>query len=176
MPTNETKTPRTDAEYFMAMPFQQVIGQPSLEVVKYDFARQLELETIQLRQELNKLKPDLTRSYFGACPNCEPVMCCNGQECGCMGMPVDFTPTDKCDNFCLLRVYKEVNNLKRQLTSLQADKEMVLLAVDNFLAEGRPHGGRNTQYPNCCECDLCENWDRLNRERQAIDSANTKGE
>jgi hypothetical protein len=44
----------------------------------------------------------------------------------------------------------------------------LILAVDNFLAEGRPHGGRNTQFPDGCECDICQNWDTLNRERQAI--------
>lgn len=33
------------------------------------------------------------------CPGCggtgwKPVMCCNGQKCGCMGMPVDFILCD----------------------------------------------------------------------------------
>lgn len=26
----------------------------------------------------------------------KPVMCCNGYECGCHGLPVDFQECDKC--------------------------------------------------------------------------------
>ncbi len=45
-------------------------------------------------------------SYFHACENCEPVMCCMGRiqdECGCRGMPVDFKSTDKCSYDCELK-------------------------------------------------------------------------
>lgn len=25
------------------------------------------------------------------------LMCCNGRECGCMGLPTDFEPCEKCN-------------------------------------------------------------------------------
>jgi hypothetical protein len=47
--------------------------------------------------------------------------------------------------------------------------ELLKLAVDNFLADGRPHGGRNTQFPDGCECDICQSWDKLNNARNNLD-------
>lgn len=40
------------------------------------------------------------RLFMGACPDCEPVYCCGGRECGCYGEPVDFKKTDKCSPNC----------------------------------------------------------------------------
>jgi hypothetical protein len=56
--------------------------------------------------------PDPVRSHFCACPNCEPVMCCNGMECNCMGLPVDFKPTDKCDGYCLNKTHRELQTAR----------------------------------------------------------------
>lgn len=55
----------------------------------------------------------------------------------------------------------------------RARTERLLLLIDNFLAGGRPHGGRSTQFPDGCECDLCQRWDILNRERNAKDFTST---
>lgn len=63
---------------------------------------------------------------------------------------------------------KNQNSADRLIAKIESENSALLLAVDNFLAEGRPHGGRNTQFPDGCECDICQNWDTLNRERQAI--------
>lgn len=36
--------------------------------------------------------------------------------------------------------------------------------IGNIIAEGRPHGGLgNPQFPDGCECEDCEQWDKLNR-------------
>jgi hypothetical protein len=51
---------------------------------------------------------------------------------------------------------------------MRRGSEDTLLILDNYLAEGRPHGGRNTAYPDGCECDICQNWDSLNKHRQSI--------
>ena len=36
------------------------------------------------------------------CPNCKDdhytfYGCCNGRECGCMGLPVEYSPCEKCN-------------------------------------------------------------------------------
>jgi hypothetical protein len=33
--------------------------------------------------------------------------------------------------------------------------------VESYLANGRPHTGRHAQFPDGCECEACENWDKL---------------
>lgn len=39
-----------------------------------------------------------------------PIMCCNGHECGCMGMPVDYA---ECDDFtCACEVVSEEEIVK----------------------------------------------------------------
>lgn len=44
--------------------------------------------------------------WFGACDHCETVMCCGGlsNQCGCMGMPIDFKMTDACNNHWKMRL------------------------------------------------------------------------
>lgn len=99
---------------------------------------QLQSQLAKLKQEKDELKKQIpcpVRAHFCACPNCEPVMCCNSQECGCQGLPVDFKITDKCDNYCLNKVHQEWNTTKRQLTATRqgiAD----LIAVFQKRAEG----------------------------------------
>lgn len=44
----------------------------------------------------------------------------------------------------------------------------VAQAADIIIDQGRPHTGRNTHYPDGCECEQCENWDMLNRKLQAL--------
>ncbi len=61
----------------------------------------------------------------------------------------------------------EILELRQQLSDEQAKVISLGLAIDNFLANGRPHGGRNTAYPDGCECDLCQQWDSLSRERKS---------
>jgi hypothetical protein len=49
--------------------------------------------------------PKTPEEFFGCCPNCEAIMCCSGlrEECGCMGLPVDFKATDKCGDDCAIK-------------------------------------------------------------------------
>lgn len=53
----------------------------------------------------------------------------------------------------------EVDLLNGQLSTIKAELEEVKLAVNTFLSKGRPHGG----YPDGCECEICEQWDTLNK-------------
>jgi hypothetical protein len=78
----------------------------------------LEFQRDHAKREANELRkqiPCATRGYFRACPNCEPVMCCSGQECGCQGMPVDFKPTEKCENDCVLKLHQLLKDIHEQL-------------------------------------------------------------
>jgi hypothetical protein len=72
-----------------------------------------------VKSELRELK---LREHFMNCPTCEAVMCCPGtiqDQCGCMGQPTEFRPTDKCtlDNCFLLRMQKE-DELKSTMLQL----------------------------------------------------------
>lgn len=61
---------------------------------------------------------DLVREHFRACPNCEPVGCCNGQECGCQGQPVDFRVTDKCGDDCFGKIWLD----KKRMDWIEANR------------------------------------------------------
>ena len=84
--------------------------------------RQLERELAIAHQsgvlEGLRLKRQDPRAYFSACEHCEPIMCCGGQECGCQAMPTDFTPTDKCEGNCVLKCFKERDQLQQSNTKL----------------------------------------------------------
>ena len=67
----------------------------------------------------------------------------------------------------ILERYKQIQ-LDAMKEGVRRGSEDALLILDNYLAEGRPHGGRNTAYPDGCECDICQNWDSLNKRRQDI--------
>lgn len=133
MPNNESKTPEFDKavqDWTGCINAGMTARVLAPNIIEY--ARVLAEENKKLKEELEKLKPDPVRSYFCACPDCEPVMCCNGQECGCQGLPIDFKPTDKCGNYCLNRVYQENHQLKSQLAELQADKESLITTLKPF--------------------------------------------
>lgn len=53
------------------------------------------------------------------------------------------------------------------------------VVCEEIIASGRPHGGKGShQFPDGCECEICENWDTLNRIlklQSALDNL-TKGE
>jgi hypothetical protein len=76
---------------------------------------------ITAARELERVKRDPVREHFCACPNCEPVMCCNGSECGCMGLPIDFKPTDKCDGYCLNKTHHDLHAAQQELMSIRAE-------------------------------------------------------
>lgn len=49
--------------------------------------------------------------------------------------------------------------------------EDVRLFLQNMEAEDRPHGGRNTAYPDGCECAQCETFDQIEYQLKMIASA-----
>jgi len=49
-------------------------------------------------------------------------------------------------------------------------REAFMLRIEEWLAEGRPHGS-NQQNPDGCECEKCELWDKLNKRIKALDTA-----
>lgn len=61
-----------------------------------------------------------------------------------------------------------IQRLTQQLATAIAERDALLLILDNFLLTGRPHTGRSVVYPDGCECELCEHWDKLNKERNKI--------
>lgn len=71
-----------------------------------------------------------------------------------------------------LGVRKDTSERCDQLTSdnqqLRARVVELELLIDNYLADGRPHGGKNTQFPDGCECDICQSWDTLCKQRNQI--------
>ena len=66
-----------------------------------------------------------------------------------------------------MNIYPRMNPAILRATKDALDE--IILLTDNYLAEGRPHGGRNTQFPDGCECNLCQTWDRLNKGRLSLD-------
>lgn len=63
------------------------------------------------------------------------------------------------------------DTLQSQLASAREALESVQLYLHNVEANGRPHGGRNTNYPDGCKCDHCEQFDWIKRESDAIAKA-----
>jgi Myotubularin-like phosphatase domain len=74
-------------------------------------------ERDELKREAHLFATD-PRNHFRACNNCKPVMCCNGQECGCQGMPTDFEVSEKCDDDCYAKVRAERDSLREKAAAL----------------------------------------------------------
>lgn len=99
-------TPRTDDSS------ETVSENPKSWIAWKTKAEQLETEL----QEAQNVDP---REHFGACENCEPIMCCDGKECGCQGLPIDFKSTEHCKEHCTIRCFKERDQLRQQLIELK---------------------------------------------------------
>lgn len=100
------------------------------------------------------------RKYFKACNECKPVMCCSGRECGCQGMPVDFEPTEKCGDDCLINMHKQliqhravIDAAAKELFNLATESEETLKACkENGDDEGRiEHRGQRDAYLNAID-------------------------
>lgn len=64
-----------------------------------DGIKLIEVKTIRTEMPIDYIKD---KSMSDKCPVChnnyyEPIMCCNGASCGCLGKPVGFKPCQACN-------------------------------------------------------------------------------
>lgn len=83
------------------------------------------LSTVE--KENSKLR---TQNHFKSCDNCKPVFCCGGLECGCYGQPIDYEPSDKCEQDCVL---KQIQSLETKLSTLLKASEGLGKALEEIL-------------------------------------------
>lgn len=84
-------------------------------VIEFTAYEKLELECAGLRADLETIRNyekselgkahalirDLrTTLHFRNCESCAPLYCCDGRECGCYGLPIDYEVTDECKDGC----------------------------------------------------------------------------
>lgn len=51
-------------------------------------------------------------------------------------------------------------------------RELVMIdLLETVAAAGRPHSASTTTYPDGCECEQCEAWDRINKFCKTIPAA-----
>lgn len=82
-----------------------------------DNAKKIQKEYLELEEKNRELN---TKLHFLNCENCEALYCCNGLECGCRAMPVDYKPTEKCESYCTLNVIQKLEaRLEKAVESMK---------------------------------------------------------
>jgi len=94
------------------------------------------------RDEIARLKYDPDgRKYFRVCEHCKPVMCCDGRECGCRGLPVGYEVTDKCGDDCFAKVWNERKQLMQRIPKL----EKAVALLNSMILSGEDHSDTSRQ-------------------------------
>lgn len=76
--------------------------------------------------------------------------------------PCPFSDKDLLDWLNLDQCWKGVITNPTSDPRAKDVRTSMKLRIEEFITEGRPHGSNST-YPDGCECELCELWDRLNK-------------